>query len=113
MEENKTTGFEDPFAGTPQAATKTSYGVDNSLDLEKLLNGVIYVENGLMGMKDAEGDVICAPEYTLIAQCMDYVFFLEPEGSYRMVAKGCEESGYMQEEDRPHVEGIGRGGQGQ
>ena len=110
MEENKITGFEDPFAGTPKAATKTSYSIDNSLDLEKLVKGVIYEENGLMGMKDAEGNVIYAPEYTLIAHCINYVFFLEPKGSYRIVAEGCEESGYMQEEDRPYVEGIGKVG---
>ena len=110
MEENRTTGFVDPFAGTPKAATETSYGIDNASDFEKLVNGTIYEENGLMGMKDAEGKVICAPEYTLIAQCIDYVFFLEPKGSYRKVAEGCEESGYMQEEDRPYVEGIGKVG---
>jgi hypothetical protein len=111
MNENKTTTeFEDPFAGTPKAAAKTSYGIDNICEVETLRKGIIYEENGLMGMKDEEGKVICNPEYTLIVKCLDYVFFLNANGSYRKVVAGCEESGYMEEEDRPYVMGIGKVG---
>lgn len=78
--------------------------------MDQLKKGVIFEENGLMGMKDAEGNVLCAPEFTLIAKCIDYVFFLTPQGSYKMVAEGCEESGYMQEENRPFVAGMGKVG---
>ena len=103
-------GFEDPFAGTPKATTNRSYDIDNTLEMDKLKKSVIFEENGLMGMKDAEGNVLCAPEFTLIEKCIDYVFFLTPQGSYKMVAEGCEESGYMQEENRPFVAGMGKVG---
>lgn len=111
MNENKmTTEFEDPLAGTPAAATKTSYGIDNVSEIEELRNGVIFVENGLMGMKSSDGRIIREPKYTLIAKCIDYMFFLEPDGSFAKLAAGCSQSGYMDEEDRPYVEGIGKVG---
>ena len=49
MEENRTTGFVDPFAGTPKAATETSYGIDNVSDFEKLVNGTIERIDGYEG----------------------------------------------------------------
>lgn len=42
MDKNDTVGFQDPFAGTPKAATKISYGVDNDCEAEKLRNGQIF-----------------------------------------------------------------------
>ena len=103
MEDYKQSIFEDPFAGTPKAATRRSYGVDTIKSLEKLRKGIVFTENGLMGMKDVEGNVIYPPQYTLIAKCIDYVFFLDPKGGYEKVAPGVYESGYMKEEERPYV----------
>ena len=42
MDKNDTVGFQDPFAGTPKAATKTSYGRD-----EEERNGVTWITQGL------------------------------------------------------------------
>ena len=47
--------FQDPFAGTPKAATRREYGVDNVTPLEKARRGIIFEENGLFGMKDIDG----------------------------------------------------------
>ena len=61
-------------------------------------------------MKNAYGNTICAPEYTLIAKTIDYIFFLDPYGNYKKITEGCSQSGYMDEEDRPYVVGIGKVG---
>lgn len=74
--------------------------VFNSIEMEVLRNAVIYEENGLMGMKDIDGNVVRAPQYMLIAKCIDYVFFLDPKGFYEKIAEGCAESGYKEEDDR-------------
>ncbi len=103
-------GYVDSFAGAPAAAMKTSYGIDNVSEVEMLRKGVIFEENGLMGMKDADGNILYNPEYTLIVICLDYVYFLGINGSFRKVAEGFDISGYMDEEERPYVVGIGQVG---
>ena len=97
------TTFEDPFAGTPQAAIRRQIGIDNASPLEKARRGEIFVENGLFGMKDIDGTVLYPPKYYYIGRCRDYVLFIKPNWEYCKMSRGCNESGYMQEEDRPYV----------
>lgn len=95
--------FQDPFAGTPKAATKREIGIDNSSPLEKARRGTIFVENGLFGMRDTDGSLIYPPRYAYIGRCKDHVILLETDGQYTKLFPGGDESGYMQEEDRPYV----------
>ena len=95
--------FQDPFAGTPKAATHREYGADNATPLEKARRGEIYEENGLYGLKDVDGTVLYPAEYSYIGRCRDHVLFLEPDGNYHKMSRGCNESGYMPEEKRPYV----------
>ena len=95
--------FQDPFAGTPKAATCRQYGVDNASPLEKARRGVIYEENGLFGMKDIDGSELYPSKYYYIGRCRHHVLFLEPDGSYHKLSPGCTESGFMPKDERPYV----------
>lgn len=98
------TTFQDPFAGTPKAATCREIGVDNASPLEKARRGTVFEEGGLFGMKDIDDSILYPAEYTFIGKCQDHILFLKPNGDYLKLSPGCSESGYMQEEDRPYVE---------
>lgn len=95
--------FQDPFAGTPKAATKREYGFDNASSLEKARMGTIYEENGLFGMKDIDGTELYPAKYYYIGKCRSHILFLEPNGSYIKLSPGCNESGYMPKAERPYV----------
>ena len=95
--------FQDPLAETPKAATKREIGIDNSSPLEKARRGTIFVENGLFGMRDTDGSLIYPPRYAYIGRCKDHVIFLGTDGQYTKLFPGGDESGYMQEEDRPYI----------
>lgn len=95
--------FQDPFAGTPKAATRREYGVDNVTPLEKARRGIIFEGNGLFGMKDIDGTELYPAKYYYIGRCRSHVLFLEPNGSYQKLSPGCTESGYMPKEERPYV----------
>ena len=94
--------FEDPFAGTPKAATKREYGAKDSYE-EKARRGIIFEENGLYGLKDPDGTITFQANFTFIGKCRDLVFFLKPNGEYIKSMPGCTESGYMDKKDRPYV----------
>ena len=72
--------------------------------IEKALRGIIFEENGLYGLKDPDGSVTFPAENSFIGKCSEYIFFLEPDGNYVKISQGGEEeSGYMNEENRPYV----------
>lgn len=96
-------GFKDPFEGTPKAATKTQYGLDNKGEYEQIRNGIVFEQDGLLGVKDADGTIICEPEYLQIEKCSDHVFFYLPNNTYKYMYPGGAESGYMPEEERPYI----------
>lgn len=96
--------FEDPFAGTPKAATRRELGIDNSSPLEKARRGIIFLENGFFGMKDTDGFILYPAKYAYIGKCKNHVLFLEPSGNYCKMSPCCTESGYMRKEERPYVE---------
>lgn len=49
-------------------------------------DGVVFVKDGLFGMKDIYGAVIHDAEYAFIGRCRDHILFLRPDGSFR---SGC------------------------
>ena len=95
--------FQDPFAGTPKAATRRVYGVNNESPLEKARRGIIFEKNGLFGMMDIDGTELYPTKYYYIGRCRSHVLFIEPDGSYLKLSPGCTESGYMPKEKRPYV----------
>ena len=70
---------------------------------EREWNGVVFVKDGLFGMKDTEGNIIHDAEYAFIGRCRDDILFLRPDGSFCKKSLGCIENGYMPEEQRLYV----------
>ena len=95
--------FKDPFEGTPKAAKHSQYGLDNETEYEQLQNCLLFEKDGLLGLKDENGTIICEPEYLQIEKCTGYIFFYQPNHTYKYVYPGGSESGYMPEEERPYI----------
>ena len=65
--------FQEPFAGTPYAATRRELGVDNSIPSGKASRGIISVEDGLFRIRDTDGTPLCPSRYATIGRCWNYV----------------------------------------
>ena len=67
--------FQEPFAGTPYAATRRELGVDNSIPSGKASRGIIFVEDCLFRIRDTDGTPLCPFRYATIGRCWNYVLF--------------------------------------
>lgn len=79
------------------------HGMNNAELIEIARIGTIYEENGLYGMKDAEGMVVFPPQYLFIGICPEHILFINPQGKYEKIFSHGSESGFMPEEERPFV----------
>lgn len=77
--------------------------VDNKVQYERIRNGIVFEQDGLLGVKDAYGTIICSPKFLQIEKCVDHVFFYLPNNTYEYMFLGGSESGSMPEEKRPYI----------
>lgn len=94
---------EDLMNSLPEPSYKREYYKEATNLHERALRGYKFQENGLWGLKDVDGSIIYDANYIFIGACKDYVFAINPDGSYIKENSSCRQSGRLDEKKRPYV----------
>ena len=71
---------------------------------EKAQVANLFEENGLWGLKNADGTTLYPPEYLFIGKCIDNILFIKPNWHYsELWPSSSTESGYLGEDERPYI----------
>ena len=87
-------------------ATMEQRAKDIQSSWEREREGVVFVKDGLFGMRDIDGTVIHRAEFAFIGKSRDDILFIRQDGTYCKKSPGCIENGYMSEELMPLADFI-------
>ena len=77
--------------------------MQKSID-ERAIEAEIFNENGLLGMREQDGNILFPPIYKQIEKCRDFIWFLKSNGEYLKIEPGCFTSGiYRRGEKIPFI----------
>ena len=95
--------FDESLENLFESGAVYRHGANNAELFEITRQGTIFEENGLYGIKDAEGRVLVLPQFLFIGRCPKHILFIDAKGKYEKLFPNGTERGFIPEEKRPFV----------